>query len=124
MVDLNNNKSIVAPDPGTDAKYGEYTLRIHGCWTCHGEKLNGNKSPDPASPPGANITPGGNLGKWSLEQFKEVMHTGMTPENKKLDPEYMPWPSLGLMTDVEMEVKSWHLTELQFLLWWQRSMII
>ena len=25
---------------------------------------------------------------------------------------------------VEMEVKSWHLTELQFLLSWQRSMII
>ena len=103
LVDLNNNKPIVAPEPGTDIAYGEYTLRIHGCWTCHGEKLNGNKSPDPASPPGSNITPGGNFGKWSLDQFKDAMRNGVTPENLKLDPEFMPWPSLGLMTDVEME---------------------
>lgn len=103
LLDLKDNKSIVAPEPGTSVAYGEYTMRIHGCWTCHGEQLNGAKSPDPASPPGANITGKGNIGKWSLAQFSETLHTGKTPEGKELDPEFMPWPSLGTMTDVEIE---------------------
>lgn len=103
IVDLTDNKSIVAPEPSTSVEYGQYTMRIHGCWTCHGEQLNGMKSPDPSSPPGANITPKGNFGRWSLAQFSETLHSGVTPEGKTLNNEYMPWVTLGLMTDVELE---------------------
>ena len=103
LLDLNDNKPRTAPEPGTTVAYGEYTMRIHGCWTCHGEHLNGNKTPDPASPPGANLTTKGNFGKWTLDQFKDVLRTGTTPEGKKLDPKYMPWTGLGTMTDMELE---------------------
>ncbi len=103
LLDLKDTKPVTAPEYGTSVEYGYYTMKIHGCWTCHGEKLNGKKTPDPVSPPGANLTPKGNFGKWSLEQFSETLHTGTTPEGKKLDPKYMPWDALGLMTDVEIE---------------------
>ena len=32
-----------------------------GCRTCHGPQLAGGKDPDPAAPPGPNLTAGGNL---------------------------------------------------------------
>lgn len=103
VLDLNNTAPRTAPEPSTDVKYGEYTMRIHGCWTCHGETLNGNKSPDPSSPPGENITTAGNFGKWSLDQFKNTLRTGTTPEGRSLDPQFMPWDALGTMSDMEIE---------------------
>ncbi len=103
IIDLKDNKPIIAPEPSTNIEYGLYTMRIHACWTCHGEQLNGLKSPDPASPPGSNITPKGNLGRWSLDQFAETLHSGVTPEGKTLNDKFMPWATVGLMTDVELE---------------------
>ncbi len=103
IIDLTDTKPRTAPEPGPTVEYGAYTVSFHGCKSCHGESLNGFKSPDPVSPPGANITIGGNFGKWSLEQFVETLRTGTTPEGKKLDKEFMPWTALGLMTDMELE---------------------
>ncbi len=103
LIDLNDNSPKTAPEPGTTVEYGAYTVGYHGCKSCHGETLNGHKAPDPVSPPGYNITTGGHFGKWSLDQFKETLRTGTTPEGKKLDPEFMPWPAIGLMTDMEIE---------------------
>lgn len=102
-IDLTDNKPKMGPEPGPTVEYGAYTVGFHGCKSCHGETLNGHKTPDPVSPPGENITPGGNIGKWSLDQFKETLRTGNTPEGEKIDPEFMPWQSLGLMTDMELE---------------------
>lgn len=102
-IDLQDNKPRTAPPPGPTIEYGAYTISFHGCKSCHGQTLNGFKSPDPVSPPGANITPGGHIGKWSLDQFKETLRTGTTPEGKNLDPKFMPWEAIGLMTDLEME---------------------
>lgn len=103
LLDLQDASIKTSPPFGETSEFGKYTLLIHGCWTCHGEKLNGNKSPDPISPPGANITPAGNIGKWSYEQFYETLHTGTTPEGKELNMEFMPWAYYRLMTDTEMK---------------------
>lgn len=103
IIDLTDNNPKIAPAPSTASEYGAYTASFHGCPACHGASLNGLKSPDPVSPPGSNITSGGNFGKWSLEQFSNTLRSGTTPEGKILDTEFMPWTALGLMTDLEIE---------------------
>lgn len=102
LLDLQDASVRTAPEFSENPDFGKYTMRIHGCFSCHGEKLNGFKSPDPVSPPGSNITLGGNFGKWTFEQFTEVMRSGKTPEGKVLDMKFMPWQELGLMTDTEL----------------------
>ncbi|MFI5171213.1 MAG: c-type cytochrome [Chitinophagales bacterium] len=103
LIDLTNTKPIIAPEPGPTVEYGAYTLSFHGCDACHGAGLNGYQSDRPGAPAAANLTPGGNLGKWSLDQFKETLRSGNTPEGKKLNDEFMPWAAAGLMTDMELE---------------------
>lgn len=103
IIDLQDTTTKTAPEPGPSVAYGAYTVGFHGCKSCHGDNLNGKKTPDPISPPGSNITKGGNFGKWSLEQFKNTLRTGTTPEGKALDVKFMPWAPMGLMTDMELE---------------------
>jgi cytochrome c553 len=100
-LDLQDDSQRSAPPMGETLVFGAYTLVIHGCNTCHGEELNGYKSPDPVSPPGSNITPKGNIGSWTYEQFAETMWTGTTPEGRELDPNFMPWDALRLMSETE-----------------------
>jgi hypothetical protein len=38
-----------------------------------------------------------------LEQFKNTLRTGTTPEGKAMDVKFMPWAPMGLMTDMELE---------------------
>lgn len=102
LLDLKDVSVHTAPEFSESVDYGKYTMRIHGCFACHGENLNGAKSPDPVSPPCSNITMGGNFGKWSYDQFAETMQSGKTPEGKELDIKFMPWAEFGLMTDTEM----------------------
>lgn len=96
-------RSITAPAKAATKEYGFYFTQFHGCATCHGEQFNGFKSPDPVSPPGSNITTGGNFGKWNLDDFKNTLRSGKTPEGKILDAKFMPWPGIGVHEDVELE---------------------
>ena len=50
-----------------------------------------------------NISQSGNTGKWSKEQFKQIFHTGVTPEGKMLDGKFMPFAGIGALNDVEIE---------------------
>jgi hypothetical protein len=83
--------------------FGAYL--VAPCMGCHGNKLAGG--PVPFSPPGAplaaNLTPGGELGGWTLDDFKNVLRTGVTPSGRQLNPQAMPWPLTSQMTDVEIE---------------------
>ena len=91
----------VAPEAGPTAVYGDYLVKVFGCRSCHGEGLNGGKSPDPAAPLAPNITPGGNPGKWSQEQFTTVLRSGLTPEGRKLT-DFMPWKATAYMADADL----------------------
>jgi mono/diheme cytochrome c family protein len=91
----------VAPEAGPTAVYGDYLVKVFGCRHCHGEILNGGKSPDPASPVAPNITPGGNLGKWSEAQFASALRSGLTPEGRQLT-DYMPWKATAHMADADL----------------------
>ena len=89
-----------APPVADTAEYGEYLVNIASCASCHGENLAGN-TPDSDSPQGPNLTPGGDLGDWTLADFSQAMRGGVTPEGRQLSAE-MPWAQYGVMSDTEV----------------------
>jgi mono/diheme cytochrome c family protein len=89
---------IVAPPKGPTIEYGEYILSYQDCRDCHGENLLGGVEGQLA-PFGPNLK----LVKgWTREQFIASMRTGVDPNDHKLDPEKMPWKSIGRMDDEEL----------------------
>jgi mono/diheme cytochrome c family protein len=86
-----------APAPGVTLEYGRYLGRV--CQLCHGEDLSGSEEPGA----GLNLTPAGNLGRWSEADFIRVMRTGVTPDGRQLDPELMRWDVLGQLSDEELK---------------------
>lgn len=91
-----------APPVAVTAEYGNYIA--HSCVGCHGDGLSGG--PIPGAPPdwkpSSNITPGGNIGKWSADEFISTLRTGKTPDGRTLDAS-MPWVNFGKMTDTELK---------------------
>jgi mono/diheme cytochrome c family protein len=83
-------------------EYGEYLATT--CTGCHKPDFSGGASigSDPANPPPDNLTPAGDLANWTQGNFINTMRTGVTPEGKTLDPEFMPWPITARMTDDEL----------------------
>jgi mono/diheme cytochrome c family protein len=88
-----------APAEGPSSEYGDYLVKIADCRTCHGDQLSGMQPPDPGSPLSPNITPGGEIGKWDLQQFITTMRSGITPTGKILNHKYMPWLGIGRLND-------------------------
>ena len=84
------------------AEYGEYLAAT--CTGCHKPDFSGGSqlgAPADSIPP-ANLTPAGNLGNWTQEDFINTLRTGTTPEGKELDPDEMPWPITTLMNDDDL----------------------
>jgi mono/diheme cytochrome c family protein len=92
----------VAPPEGVTAMYGEYLVKSFGCTTCHGKNLSGGRDPNPAAPPAPDLTPGGDLGKWTDLNFINTIRGGIDPKQHKLT-EFMPWKYLSHMTDDELK---------------------
>ncbi len=91
-----------SPREGDVQALGKYLAVT--CTGCHGKGLGGGVIPGvgPNWPAASNLTPAGNLVRWTHEQFVTALRSGRTPEGRQLDPRYMPWPQLGTMTDAEM----------------------
>jgi mono/diheme cytochrome c family protein len=92
----------VAPPEAVSATYGEYLVKSFGCTTCHGKDFGGGRDPEPGAPPVPNLTPGGDLGKWTDQDFINTLRTGINPSQHTLT-RFMPWKYLGHMTDNELE---------------------
>jgi len=94
---------VAAPARAVSVEYGGYLVDTNDCRVCHGPQLNGGPFPDPTitliSP---NLTPGGEPGLWTEEQFLNTIRTGTTPSGHQLS-EHMPWKSYKLMTDDELK---------------------
>ena len=89
-----------APVAGVTVEYGEYLAAI--CTVCHGEQLSGGDVPsDDFGRKAPNITPGGALGSWTRSQFVDTIRSGINPDRKLLDPQFMPWNRFTQMTDDE-----------------------
>ena len=101
---VSHEVNVTAPERAATAEYGEYIVNTNDCRICHGPELNGGPFPDPTitkiSP---NLTPGGEPGFWSEEDFIHVIRTGVTPSGHPLDPEFMPWPSYSKFYDEELQ---------------------
>ena len=93
-----------SPVPSVTPQYGKY-LAVK-CTGCHGSTLSGGKIPGtpPEWPPALNLTPypGAALAQWSEAEFVRTLRTGVTPRGNQIGNKYMPWKSLGQMTDDEL----------------------
>jgi hypothetical protein len=96
-----NAKHLAKPSGEDPVQLGYYLTRL--CTGCHGLDLAGAPAHDPASPPGANLTPAGNLKNWDLDDFRTVFASGKTPEGKQLDPMVMPWKMIGNSNSAELD---------------------
>lgn len=90
--------------PATTPAYGAYLVETGGCKVCHRQDLRGGLHPLslPDEPPPPDLTAGGPLAQWSERDFVHALRTGVTPDGRHLDPEWMPWPAFARMTDLEM----------------------
>lgn len=101
-IDHTTITKVTAPTKAATVEFGDYLVKIGGCRSCHGEQLNGMQSAEPGAPFAPNISPGGALGQWSETQFMQTLRTGTTPDNRKLNPKFMPYEGIGLMTNEEL----------------------
>lgn len=96
-------RSVAAITPGATVEYGKYLSVVGGCAGCHRATFEGGV--DPAAPPGsaipANLTRGGDLGKWSEADFFRALREGKRPDGRVLD-SFMPWRYTAQMTDDEI----------------------
>jgi cytochrome c553 len=83
------------------ADFGKYLAT--SCIGCHRADMKGGDPIAPGFPPVANISSSGNPGKWTEQQFIDVLRTGKTPEGKVLNPKDMPWTMTSSYTDTELK---------------------
>jgi cytochrome c553 len=88
----------IAPAP--TAEYGRY-LAV-GCTGCHGPNFSGGKiaAGPPDWPPARNLTPAGDLGKWTEADFIRTLRTARRPDGMELSP-VMP-RAFGQLDDTEL----------------------
>lgn len=102
--DVSHATNVTAPEAGVSLEYGQYLTELGNCFSCHGADYAGGAFPDPAIKlPVPNITPAGNIGSWTEEEFITTMRTGVTPEGKPLVPTLMPFGAIGKMSDDELK---------------------
>lgn len=90
-----------APVPeGVTREYGKYLSQVGGCTGCHGASLLGGRGPGDG-PKAGNLTPGGNIAKWTESDFMTALRTGRRPDGTVMSAT-MPWPYMKGLTDGEI----------------------
>ncbi len=101
-----------APEMAVTTEYGKYLVDITSCTSCHDDNLAGGVNAELLGP---NITPGGDFGAWTLEEFALALQAGQTPDGRQLDPIKMPWANYAGMSEVEVEALYVYLSSLEAL---------
>jgi len=102
--EVSHATNVTAPEASVTVEYGEYLVTVGDCSSCHGADYAGGAYPDPAVIfPVPNITPAGNIGSWTEDEFIIAMRTGVTPDGKSLVPALMPIGAIGKMRDEELK---------------------
>ena len=101
VIDHTRTTRAVAPTAGT-VETGRYIAG--GCVGCHANDYGGGAVPgQPSSAKhAANITPSGDVGKWSREQFITAMRDGRRPDGTVID-SLMPWKAFARFSDDELQ---------------------
>lgn len=94
-----------APTIDASADYGAYLVSLGGCRVCHHADLKGGLHPlalpDEPEPP--DISPTGPVAHWTREELAAALREGRTPEGRRLDRDFMPWPAYAALDDTEIE---------------------
>jgi mono/diheme cytochrome c family protein len=98
LVPQNQPRPAIVPQ-GVTKVYGEYLARSGGCTSCHGANLSGGNPVEGVK--AANLTPGGEVGKWSEADFTKALRTGVNANGRILSA-VMPYAYTKNMTDDEM----------------------
>lgn len=87
--------------PGVTVAYGRY-LAV-GCTGCHGPNFSGGKIDigPPDWPPAQNLTPAGDLAKWTEQDFIRALRDRVRPDGTTLN-EVMP-AAFGRLDDTEIK---------------------
>ncbi len=107
-----------APAPvavAATVEYGAYIANM--CTGCHGPGLSGGKVPGgpPDWPPAANLTPGAGSGMAvydTAEKFAVMMRSAKRPDRSDVS-KVMPFDSLKMLTDVDLQALHAYLKTLQ-----------
>jgi cytochrome c553 len=86
---------------GLTPAYGRYVAVT--CTGCHGARFSGGRiaAGPPSWPPAANLTPAGDLAKWTEADFIATLRTGRKPDGTAVNP-VMP-RNFGLLDDTELK---------------------
>lgn len=94
--------SVPSIEPGVTVEYGRYLAETSGCAGCHGYGMSGGRVAGPPDLPlASNLTPAGAIAAWTEADFLRAMRTGVRPGGAPID-SFMPWQTLGRMTDDEL----------------------
>jgi len=99
LVARNTTRPVDVP-AGPTREYGEYLTKAGGCLGCHGANLAGGGAMEGVKVP--NLTPGGELGKWTEADFVKVIRTGMRPDGRVISA-VMPWPYMKELSDEDLK---------------------
>lgn len=89
-------QTIAALPQGETPDYGKYVATLGDCRGCHGSNMTG--MPEGPTGPGAP-NPRPFVATLSLDQFKQMMRTGVRPNGTPLE---MPWQVASKMTDSDL----------------------
>jgi len=98
--------SISAPAAGVTAEYGKYVATFGECRGCHGPDLTGAPATSVSE---AIPNPRPLVVSMSLDEFVEMMRTGVRPGNNPF-PETMPWQNAAKMADDDLAALYAYLT--------------
>lgn len=98
--------TVTAPAQDTTAAYGKYVATYAECRGCHGPDATGT----PASAMGPAVpNPRLLVGTVDLEQFTQMMRTGIKPDGVPF-PDTMPWQIASRLTDDDLAALYAYLT--------------
>jgi mono/diheme cytochrome c family protein len=101
-ISMTDNTPRPSPAFNSTPAYGGYLVTLSDCRFCHGPLLNGGIDTGSGGPRGPNITTGGSLRNWNAGDFIRAFRLGITPTGKHINPEYMPWPYMGVLDDTAL----------------------
>ncbi len=100
VIDHQRKTRTVAPTAAT-VETGRYLAS--GCVGCHANDYGGGSVPGQPSggKQSTDITPSGNVGKWTQDQFITAMREGRRPDGTAID-SLMPWKAFGRLSNDEL----------------------
>jgi mono/diheme cytochrome c family protein len=98
---------VTAPPAGPTADYGRYVATFGDCRSCHGADMTGTPATS-FSPAFPNPRPF--VGALTLEQFIQMMRTGVRPNGTPFA-DGMPWRNASKMTDDDLSALYVYLTK-------------